>query len=84
MKTALMLLCFGLLLGGQALMAVKPVELPQMNGDGGIYKMTDHPQAMPAECKVPGDPVQAYRNYYSNHKRRFAKWEPLAKTPHWF
>jgi len=46
--------------------------------------MTVHPQAMPVECKVPGDPVQAYRNYYSQHKRRFAKWEPLSKTPHWF
>ena len=46
MKTAFMLLCFGLILGGQSLMAVKPVELPQMNGDGGIYKMTDHPQGI--------------------------------------
>lgn len=46
--------------------------------------VTEHPQAMPAECKVPGDPVQAYRNYYSNHKRRFAKLEPYAETPHWF
>ena len=47
-------------------------------------QVTDFPQAMPAECKVPGDPVQAYRNYYSQHKRRFAKWEPLSKTPYWF
>lgn len=47
-------------------------------------QITEHPQAMPDECKVPGDPVQAYRNYYRNYKRRFAKWEPLAKTPSWF
>jgi hypothetical protein len=46
--------------------------------------VTEHPQAMPEDCKVPGSSVQAYRNYYSNHKRRFAKWEPRAKTPHWF
>lgn len=47
-------------------------------------QMTPHPQAMPEECKVPGNPVQAYRNYYSQHKRRFAKWEPRSKTPYWF
>lgn len=47
-------------------------------------QMTPHPQAMPQECKVTGDPVQAYRNYYSQNKRRFAKWEPLSKTPYWF
>lgn len=46
--------------------------------------MTEHPQAMPDECKVPGDPVQAYRSYYKLHKRRLAKWEPRAKTPNWF
>ena len=47
-------------------------------------KMTEHVQCMPDECKVPGDAVSAYRNYYSEHKRRFAKWEPRSKTPTWF
>ena len=32
------------------------------------------PQAMPDECKVEGDSVKAYRNYYIMHKARFAKW----------
>ena len=47
-------------------------------------QMTEHPQAMPEECKVPGDAIQAYRNYYTTHKRRFASWEPRSKTPDWF
>ena len=46
--------------------------------------MTPHVQCMPDECKVVGDVVSAYRNYYDQHKRRFAKWEPRAKTPTWF
>ncbi len=46
--------------------------------------LTPFPQAMPEDCKVVGDAVQAYRNYYSKHKRRFAKWEPHSKTPYWF
>ena len=56
-------------------------NVPQNFADG---PMDPHPQCMPDDCKVPGDPVQAYRNYYSNNKRKFAKWEPHAKTPYWF
>lgn len=34
------------------------------------------PQAMAfPECKVPGDSVAAYRNYYKFHKAHFAKWK---------
>jgi hypothetical protein len=29
---------------------------------------------MPDECKVPGDAIAAYRNYYRTHKASFAKW----------
>lgn len=46
--------------------------------------LTQHPQCMPDECKVPNDPVSAYRKYYINHKKRFAVWEPRAKKPYWF
>lgn len=41
------------------------------------------PQAMPEECKVPGDSVTAYRNYYIMHKSRFAKWTRRA-SPEWY
>lgn len=57
------------------------INVPQNMATG---PMDDHPQCMPAECRVPGDPVQAYRNYYDKYKRKFAKWEPHAITPNWF
>jgi hypothetical protein len=41
------------------------------------------PQAMPEECRVPGDAVTAYRNYYIMHKKRFAKWT-RRQVPDWF
>lgn len=33
------------------------------------------PQAMPDDCKVAGDAVTAYRNYYKKYKSSFAKWK---------
>ena len=42
-----------------------------------------HPLCMPDECKVPGDPVQSYRNYYNKHKAYMAKWK-LGNVPHWY
>ena len=44
---------------------------------------TEHPQCMPDECKVPGDPVAAYRNYYHMYKAYMAKWNK-GKTPDWW
>lgn len=41
------------------------------------------PQCMPDYCKVEGDTVQAYRNYYNNEKAYFAVWK-YSETPHWF
>ena len=35
------------------------------------------------ECKVPGDAVQAYRNYYHQAKD-FAKWEWKRPAPDWW
>lgn len=36
--------------------------------------LTDFAQAMPDECKVVGDAVSAYRNYYLAYKRDIATW----------
>lgn len=44
--------------------------------------MTEFPQAMPDEYKVPGDPVQAYRNFYRGEKLEFARWT-RRKKPVW-
>lgn len=46
--------------------------------------LTEFPQCMPEECKVPGDAPAAYKNYYIKYKRHMAKWEPRSKTPKWF
>ena len=43
----------------------------------------DPPQAMPDDSKVDGDSVQGYRNYYINHKVRFAKWTKR-QQPEWW
>ena len=45
---------------------------------------TDHPQCMPDDCKVEGNTVQAYRNYYNKHKAYMAKWNKLGNTPYWY
>jgi len=44
--------------------------------------LTEFAQAMPASYKVPGDPVQAYRNFYVGEKLRFARWT-RRKRPAW-
>ncbi len=36
--------------------------------------LTPFAQAMPDECKVEGDAVAAYREYFRQHKRHYAKW----------
>ena len=47
--------------------------------EGGLTTM---PQAMPDHCKKP-DSVDAYRTYYIQEKKRFAKWT-RRQIPHWF
>ncbi len=47
------------------------------------YRRTAFAQAMPDECKIPGDAVAAYRNYYKLHKARFAVWK-YSPTPDWW
>jgi hypothetical protein len=53
--------------------------LPQKILNG---KRTPFPQAMPDDCKHE-NPVTGYRNYYINHKARFAKWTNRS-VPEWF
>jgi hypothetical protein len=38
---------------------------------------------MPEECKVPGDPIQGYKNYYINYKNGFANWKNRVR-PKWY
>ena len=45
-------------------------------------KMTPFAQAMPDKYR-DFDAVIAYRNYYINEKKRFAKWKN-SQTPEWF
>lgn len=44
---------------------------------------TEPPPAMPDYCKVKGNSVQSYRNYYVNEKKHFAKWTNRP-VPDWF
>lgn len=47
-----------------------------------VGEFTQPPPAMPDYCKVPGDSIQSYRNYYIKEKSSFAKWK--RETPSWF
>ncbi|AEY00653.1 hypothetical protein GU3_04480 [Oceanimonas sp. GK1] len=44
--------------------------------------LTEFAQAMPDQYKVPGDAVQAYRNFYLGDKMKFARWT-RREIPHW-
>lgn len=44
--------------------------------------LTQFPQAMPDDCKRE-NPVDGYRQYYIDHKARFAKWTDRS-VPEWF
>lgn len=48
-----------------------------------IVPPTQVVQVMPDYCKVPGNPVQAYRNYYINEKADIAEWRH-SETPEWY
>ena len=39
--------------------------------------------AMPDECKVAGDSIQSYHNYYIMKKNHFAKWTKR-DIPEWY
>ena len=61
-----------------ALLKSPPKNIPDVG-------LTEFPQAMNhyPECKVPGNAVQAYRNYYHEAKP-FAKWEWRRQAPDWW
>ena len=44
---------------------------------------TEMPQAMPEYCKVANNPIQGYKNYYINEKKRFATWKKR-QIPNWY
>ena len=46
-------------------------------------RTTEMPQCMPEYCKVPGNPITAYKNYYINEKVRFATWKNRS-IPQWY
>jgi hypothetical protein len=47
-----------------------------------IVGSTEMPQCMPDYCKIPGNPIEAYRNYYRNEKSHLHKWTNK-KIPEW-
>lgn len=52
--------------------------------DFGSDDMTEVPQCMPDEFKVPGDPIKGYRNYYLGAKRDIAHWKKNRPPPEWW
>ena len=61
-----------------SLAVVDQIEAMKFESTG----LTDFPQAMPEQYKVPGEPVQAYRNFYAGEKLRFAQWT-RRRRPEW-
>ena len=57
------------------ILCTAPVNIP----DG---ELTELPQAMPDDAKLP-NVIEAYRNYYRVYKKDFAKWTKR-QTPEWF
>lgn len=46
-------------------------------------EFTEPTPAMPDYCKVAGDSIKSYRNYYINEKSRMAVWKNRP-TPEWY
>lgn len=40
-----------------------------------LYSMTEVPQAMPDYCRIQGDSISAYRNYYIKEKQHILKYK---------
>ena len=45
-------------------------------------EVTEFALAMPDECKINGDPIASYRNYYNSNKSHLFAWKKR-ETPHW-
>jgi hypothetical protein len=63
----------------RSVLSIPPMALQQMKD----ATFTEPPQCMPDECKVIGDSVQAYKNYYNLSKIEFARWKNDI-IPDWF
>ena len=50
-------------------------SFPKNFPDSDIITRTDPPPAMPDECKVPGNSIQSYHNYYNGEKQRMFSWK---------
>lgn len=46
-------------------------------------EVTQMPQCMPEYCKIPNNPLAAYKKYYIEEKTRFATWKNR-EIPKWF
>ena len=57
-------------------LSVRPNNIPRGN-------FTEPTPAMPDYCKVAGDSIKSYRNYYINEKSRMAVWKNRP-TPEWY
>ncbi|MBN1828236.1 MAG: hypothetical protein JW884_03700 [Deltaproteobacteria bacterium] len=60
-------------------LVAKLLPLPPIAAIG----LTEFEQVMPNTYKVPGNPVQAYRNFYVGEKSRFAAWT-RRRLPRWY
>lgn len=49
-----------------------------------VRGITEVPQCMPDEFKVPGDPLEGYKNYYLGAKRSIAEWKKNRPAPPWW
>jgi hypothetical protein len=75
---------------------VHKVESSGMLGKEGLYyfpakiaigPFTGPTPAMPDDCKVPGDSLESYRNYYRMNKQHLASWKGKINSreePEWF
>jgi len=54
-----------------------PINLP----DGPF---TEPPQCMPDYCKIEGDSITSYRQYYMNEKHTIAVWKDESRKPIWY
>ena len=60
------------------LLSKPPINIPDIGLTEFAQAMSHYP-----DCIVPGDAVQAYRNYYHQAKS-FAKWEWGREAPSWW
>jgi len=58
-------------------------DMDTYHGLTPIEEPLPHPQAMPEQYRVVGDPVTAYRNYFNGEKQHLASWTNRP-VPVWF